>query len=67
MVGAEETVAHITTECQMLAQRYYEKWKHDQITKVVHWKLCKKVGIPFEELWYKHTPEKVIEIDEVKL
>ena len=34
---------------------------------MVHWKLCKKVGIPCEESWYKHTPEKVIETDEFKL
>ena len=34
---------------------------------MVRWKLCKKAGIPCEESWYKHIPEKVIEIDEVKL
>ena len=34
---------------------------------MVHWKLCKKAGIPCEDSWYKHTPEKVIETDEFKL
>ena len=65
--SAEETVAHITTDCQMLAQRYYKEWRHDQVAKVVRWKSCKKEGIPREESWYKHTPEKVSETDEVKL
>ena len=51
----------------MLGQRYYKEWRHDQVPKVVHWKLCKKAGIPSEESSYKHTPEKVIETDEVKL
>ena len=38
---ANETIAHITTECTKLAQVEYKIWIHYQ---VVHWKLCEKWG-----------------------
>ena len=34
---------------------------------MVHWKICKKARFPCKESWYKHTTEKGIETDEVKL
>ena len=33
----EETVGHIVAECKMLAQKYYENWRHDKVAQVVHW------------------------------
>ena len=60
-------MAHITTESQILAQRHYKGWRHDQVAKVVHWKLCMRAGIPSEDSWCERTPERVIETDEFKL
>ena len=36
-----ESVNHIVCECKKLAQRKY-KQRHDNVAKVVHWKLCEK-------------------------
>lgn len=63
----DETIAHITSECPKLAQNEYKTWRHDQVARVIHWKLCEKWGFEKGETWYKHTPEKVLENEECKL
>ena len=40
--SADETVAHIVVECQKLAQKEYKQVRHDNVAKVIHWKLCEK-------------------------
>ena len=40
----EETVVHIVAECSKLAQCDYKKLRHDNVAKVIHWKLCGKWG-----------------------
>ena len=42
--SADETVAHIVSECQKLVQKEYKQVRHDNIAKMIHWKLCKKWG-----------------------
>ena len=58
----DETVRHIVCECRILAQRKYKK-RHDWVGRKIHWKVCKKIGFDLNEKWYKHEPEKVVEID----
>ena len=58
----DETVRHIVCECRILAQRKYKK-RHDWVGRKIHWKICKKIGFDLNEKWYKHKPEKVVEID----
>ena len=40
---ADETIAHIESECQQLAQKQYKGWRHDKVAQIVHWKLCRKL------------------------
>ena len=40
--SADETVAHIVAECQKLARKEYKQVRHDNVAKVIHWKLCEK-------------------------
>ena len=47
----EETINHIISECNKLAQREY-KARHDWVGKVIHWEMCKK----FE---FDHTNQMV--------
>ena len=61
-----ESVNHIVCECKKLAQREY-KQRHDNVAKVVHWKLCEKYHLEKKEKWYEHAPDSVSENDEVKL
>ena len=42
--AADETVAHIVSECSKLAQKEYKQVRHDNVAKTFHWKLCEKWG-----------------------
>ena len=39
---ADETIAHIVSECSKLAQKEYKQVRHDNVVKMLHWKLCEK-------------------------
>ena len=65
--SADETVAHIVAECQKLVQKEYKQVRHDHVTKVIHWKLCKKWVFEKSDQWYTHKPEKVVESEECKI
>ena len=34
---------------------------------MIHWNLCKKFDLPCKETWYDHSPESVLENDQVKV
>ena len=36
-----ETISHIVSECEKLAQKEYKK-RHDNVARIVHWKLREK-------------------------
>lgn len=55
-----ETINHILSECKMLAQKEYKR-RHDNIARLVHWKLCCKYDVRRSEKWYKHQPGGVVE------
>ena len=63
--GGRESVNHIVCECKKLAQREY-KQRHDNIAKVVYWKLCVKSYLEEKDRWYEHVPDSVSTNDEVK-
>ena len=64
---ADETVAHIVSECPKLAQKEYKQVRHDNVAKVIHWKLCEKWGFDKSDRWYTHKPEKVLDSKECKI
>ena len=51
---------------EKLTQREY-KQRHDNIAKVVRWKLCEKYHLGKKDKWYEHVPDSVSKNDEVKL
>lgn len=61
-----ESVQHIVSGCEKLAQREYKR-RHDNVARKVHWDLCRKHGLEHHEKWYEHSPEGVVENDEVKI
>ena len=65
--AADETVVHIVSECQKLAQQEDKQVRHDNIAKIFHWKLCKKWGFSKAEKWYIHKWEKVLESENCKV
>ena len=62
----DETVNHIISECNMLAQREY-KWRHDCVGRKIHWELCRKYGLAASARWYEHQPETFTKNDSCKL
>ena len=40
--AVNKTVVHIVSECSKLAQKEHKQVRHDKVTKILHWKLCKK-------------------------
>ena len=63
----DQTIAHIVVECPSLAQNEYKKWRHDQVARMIHWKLCEKWGFERGEMWYTYNVEKVLESDLCKI
>ena len=39
------------------------KTRHDWVSKVIHWELCKKFKFNHTNKWYKHNPALVLEND----
>ena len=64
---ADKTVAHIVSECSNLAQKENKQVRHDNVVKMLHWKLCEKWGFNKAEKWYVHKPEKVLESEDSKI
>ena len=62
----DETVEHLVSACSKLAQIQY-KQRHDKVASIIHWRLCKKYGIPVQRDWYKHEIQKIIESSSVKI
>ena len=61
-----EIISHIVSECEKLAQKEYKR-RHDNVARIVHWKLCEKYNLKRSEKWYEHAPEDVVENEEVKI
>ena len=54
------------SEYEKLIQKEYQR-KHDNIVRIVHWKLCGKCNLKRSKKWYEHAPEGVVENEEVKI
>ena len=65
--AADEAVAHIVSECSKLAQKEYKQVRHDNVSKMLHRKLCEKCGFNKAEKWYIQKPEKVLESEDCKI
>ena len=61
-----ETVSHIVSECDKLAQKQYKRG-HNNVTRIANWKLCGEYNLKRSERWYEHAPEGVVENEEVKI
>ena len=62
----DETINHIISECSKLAQKEY-KTRHDWVSKVIHWEMCKKLKFDHTNKWYKQSPAPVLENNTHKL
>ena len=62
----DESIDHIVSGCSKLAQKEYKR-RHDNLGKIVHWKLARKCNFEAEDKWYEHEPESVLENEDYKI
>lgn len=55
----EETVSHIVSSCPILAKHEYIR-RHDNVARLIHFKICQDLGVEVGKKWYEHIPEPVV-------
>ena len=60
-----ETISHILSECSKLAQRKYKR-RHENVARMVHWKLCQKFNLEKPEKWYLHNPPDIVIVNKME-
>ena len=63
---ADESIDHIVSGCSKLAQKEYKR-RHDNLGKIVHWKVAKECRFEVASKWYEHEPESVLENEDYKI
>ena len=56
----DESIDYIVSGCSKLAQKEYKR-RHDNLGKIVHWKLARKCNFEAGDKWYEHEPKSVLE------
>ena len=62
----DKSIDHIVSGCSKLAQKEYKR-RHDNLGKIVHWKLARKCNFEAGDKWYEHEPESVLENEDYKI
>ena len=62
----DESIDDIVSGCSKLAQKEYQR-RHDNLGKIVHWKLARKCNFEAGDKWYEHEPESVLENEDYKI
>ena len=62
----EERIDHIVSGCGKLVQKEYKR-RHDNLGKIVHWKLARKCNFEAGDKWYEHESESVLENEDYKI
>ena len=62
----DESIDHIVSGCSKLAQKEYKR-RHDNLGKIVRWKLARKCNLEAGDKWYEHEPESVLENEDYKI
>ena len=61
-----QSTDHIVSGCSKLAQKECKK-RHDNLGKILHWKLARKCNLEAPDKWYKHEPESILENGDYKI
>ena len=62
----DEIIDHIVSGCSKLPQKEYKR-RHDNLGKIVHWKLGRKCNFEAGDKWYENEPESVLENKDYKI
>ena len=62
----DESIDYIVSGCSKLAQKEYKR-RHDNLGKIIHWKLARKFNFEAGDKWYEHEPESFLENEDYKI
>ena len=63
---SDGSIDHVVSGCSKLAQKEYKR-RHDNLCKIVHWKLARKCNFQAGDNWYEQKPEHVLESEDYKM
>ena len=61
-----ETVDYIVAGCSALAPMDYTD-RHNQAASIIHWGICRNFGVLVESRWYRHHPDRLVEMDNITM
>ena len=61
-----ESIDHNVIGCSKLAQKEYKR-RHDNLEKIVRWKVARNCNFEAGDKWYKHEPESFFENEDYKI
>ena len=62
----DKSIDHTISACSKLVQKEY-KTRHNNMGKIVHWKLSIKCNFEARDKWYEHETENVLENEDYKI
>ena len=62
----DESIDHIVSGCSKLAQKEHKR-RHNNLGKIVYWKLTSKCNFEAGDKWYEHKSESVLENEDYKV
>ena len=63
---ADKSIDHVVSGCSKFAQKDYRR-RHDNLGKIMHWKLARKCDFEAGDEGYEHEPESVLENEDYKI
>ena len=60
------SIGHIASGCSKLAQKEYKR-RHDNLGKILQWKLAGKCNFEAGDKWYEQEPESVLKNEDYKI
>ena len=61
-----ETVDHILAGYSALASLDYTD-QHNRVVSIIHWNICRHFGVPVENRWYWHHPDRLVETGDITM
>ena len=63
---ADESIDHVVSGCSKLSQKEYKR-RHNNLNKIVHWKLARNFNFEAKDKWYQYEPDCVLENEDYKV
>ena len=62
----DDSIDYIVSGCSKLAQKEYKR-RHDNLGRIIHWKLARKCNFETGDKWYEHESDGILENEDYKI